>query len=173
MSRNDTPKEFLNHVEVDHKIYVLDSLKILDSLYSKMHRHVESFEIDEYFDSTKLFIDTIIYNRSLNKIAVFVIAENPISRNPYSDSKLPYYYNANIYLGRRLNDTLPNFELMCLCKFYVIHFYDKYTVSKALREIHFQELSTVLDENDQPIFKYNINDVRFWDSPTGWKGTFE
>jgi hypothetical protein len=43
---------------------------------------------------------------------------------------------------------------------------------KALKEDFFFELATVLDENNQPVFKYNINDKRFWNSPA-WKRMFE
>jgi hypothetical protein len=169
----ETPKEFINNVAVDSAIYLKDKAAILDSLYGKMKRHEASFTNPEYYDSTELSIDTIMYDTSLNKIAVFVVAKNPTHRNPYSQSKLPFYYHGNCYVGKRVDAGSSNFELKCLCRFSEINFDDKETVIKALKEDFFIELATVLDENNQPVFKYNLNDKRFWDSPTGWRRMFE
>ncbi len=166
--RSATPKEFLNHVQVDDATYQKDKTSILDSLYMKMKRHQESFSNPEFDDSTELMIDTIMYDFSFRKIAVFVVAKLPTYRNPYSQSKLPYYYHANCYIGRRIDPTSSNFELKCLCKFSEINFNDKKTVVKALKEDFFFTLATVMDANNQPSFRYNINDKRFCDSPTGW-----
>ena len=171
--KTETPQEFVNNVVVDSLIYLKDRAAILDSLYMKMKMHQESFTNPEYYDSTKLSVDTIIYDPSLNKVAVFVVARNPTHRNPHSDSKLPFYYHANCYLGKRKYLDSSIFELKCLCRFSEINFDDKETAVKALKEDFFFELATVLDENSQPVFKYNLNDKRFWDSPKGWKRIFE
>jgi len=169
----ETPPEFINHVLVDNGIYTKDSTAILADLYLKMRNHEASFVNSEYFDSTILTVDTIIYDYSLNKIAVFVVAKNAIDRNPHADSKSPFYYNANCYLGRRINENSNTFELKCLCRFSEINFYDHETIVKALKEDFFLELATVLDEKNLPVFKYNLNDKRFWESPTGWKRVFD
>ena len=169
----ETPKEFINQVTVENSIYSKDSVAILADLNLKMRNHEASFTNPEYFDSTVLAIDTIMYDSSLNKIAVFVIAKNPTYRNSHSDSKLPYYYNANCYIGKRIKADSSIFELKCLCRFSEINFDDEETIVKALKEDFFLELATVLDEKKQPVFKYNLNDKRFWESPTGWKRMFE
>ena len=169
----ETPKEFLNNVIVDNVTYSKDSTAIITDLYVKLKNHEASFTNPEYFDSTILIIDTIMYDSSLNKIAVFVIAKNPTYRNPYSDSKLSYYYNANCYIGKRLDKGSSEFELKCLGRFSEINFHDSATVIKALKEDFFLELATVLDENKQPVFKYNLNDKRFWESSSGWKRIFK
>jgi hypothetical protein len=169
----ETPEEFLNHVTIEPVTYSKDSTAIIADLYIKMKNHEASFANPEYFDSTVLMIDTIMYDFSLSKIAVFVVAKNPTYRNPHSDSKLPYYYNANCYLGKRINKDSGAFELKCLCRFTEINFDDSVTVVKALKEDFFLELATVLDESNQPVFKYNLNDKRFWESPTGWKRVFK
>jgi len=171
--RGTTPWEFLNKVIVNDSLYKKDSIAILVDLYAKMKSHKESFNHPEYFDSTLIIVDSIIYDSTLNKIAVFVVAQNPTYRNPHSDSKLPFYYHANCYLGKRNQNDSSLFDLHCLCRFSEINFDDKATVVKALKEDFFFELATVLDENSQPVFKYNIDDKRFWTSPAGWKRMFE
>jgi hypothetical protein len=167
-----TPKEFINNVVVAAETYSKDSATILSDLYYKMKKHEASFANPEYFDSTMLFVDTIIYDSSLSKIAVFVVAKNPTYRNPHSQSKFPFYYNANCYLGKRLNLDTNELELKCLCRFSEINFDDRETVIKALKEDFFYRLAVVKDENKQPLFKYNLDDRRFWVSPTGWKRAF-
>ncbi len=169
----ETPKEFINKVTVDVSVYSNDSAAIVADLYLKMKNHEASFTNPEYFDSTVLAIDTIMYDSSLNKIAVFVVARNPTYRNPHSDSKLPFYYNSSCYLGKRQHHGTSIFELKQLGPFTLANFDDKGIIRKAIREYYFLELATVLDENSQSVFKYNLNDKRFWESPTGWKRAFE
>lgn len=169
----ETPEEFINNVAVDSAIYSKDGAAILSNLYSKMKNHEASFTNPEYFDSTELLIDTIMYDPSLKKIAVFVMAKNPMYRNPHSDSKLPYYYNANCYLGKRMYVDSSIFELKQLGPFSLVNFLDSQEIKQAIKDYYFLELATVLDAKKEPVFKYNINDKRFWESSTGWKRMFE
>jgi hypothetical protein len=137
-----------------------------------MKNHKASFQNSEYFDSTRLFIDTIIYDRTLDKIGLFVFAENPVSSNPYSDSKLPYYYNANCYLGKRIKSDSSLFELKNIGPVSMINFDDRNSISNAIRESYFLELTTYLDAKKTPFYQYNLNDKRFWESSTGWERVF-
>jgi hypothetical protein len=168
-----TPKEFLNHVIVNDTVYSKDSVAIIADLYTKLKNHEASFTNQEYFDSTVLVIDTIMYDSSQNKIAAFVIAQNPSYRNPYRQTDTPYYYNASCYLGKRILQDSSRFELKDTGPFYLNNFGEKEVIKKAIREYYFLELATKLDEKGQPSFKYNLDDKRFWESSTGWKRVFE
>lgn len=137
-----------------------------------MKNHEASFQNPEYFDLTKLYLDTILYNSTLKKVALFVIAENPVKRNPHSDSKLPYYYNANCYLGKRLFIDSSIFELKTIGPVSIANFEDKATASQAIRESYYSELTTFLDSEGNPNYEYNVNDKRFWESSKGWKRVF-
>ena len=168
-----TPKAFLNVVKVDAVLYSKDSAAILADLYKKMKNREPFFQNPEYFDSTVLMIDTVMYDSSLNKIAVFIIARNPTYKNPRSDSKLPFYYNAGCFLGKRQYTDSSLFELKRLGPFSLANFDDTREIRQAIRDDYFLELATVLDEKGEPVFKYNLNDKRFWESPTGWRRMFE
>jgi len=170
--RTDTPEDFVNHVTVKPSLYSTDSISILLDLYQKMKNHEASFQNPEYFDSTKLYLDTILYDSTFNKVALFVIAENPVRRNPHSDSKLPYYYNGNCYLGKRLFANSSLFDWKNIGPVSIINFDDKITTSRAIRESYYSELTTFLDANGNPNYDYNVNDKRFWESPKGWKRVF-
>jgi hypothetical protein len=138
-----------------------------------MKNHESSFQNPEYFDSTKLYLDTVLYDRTFNKVALFVIAENPVHRNPYSDSKLPYYYNANCYLGKRLFADSSIFDLKNIGPVSIINFDDRVTTSEAIRESYYSELTTFLDAEGVPRYDYNVNDKRFWESSKGWTRVFQ
>lgn len=170
--RVNTPKDFVNHITVTPSLYSSDSSSILKSLYDKMKFHEASFKNPEYFDSTKLYLDTVVYDSTFNKVALFVIAENPVHRNPHSDSKLPYYYNANCYLGKRLFADSNIFDLENIGPVSIVNFDDRPTTSKAIRESYFSELTTFLDSDGTPSFDYNVDDKRFWESSKGWKRVF-
>ena len=139
--KKGTPDQYVNNVQVDPIQYSKDSAAIADSLDALLKNHKASFGNPEYYDSTVLIVDRILYDSSLDKIAVFVVAKNPTHRNPYSESKLPYYYNANAYLGKRLGPDSSKFELRCLCRFSEINFDDYETVIDALKEDFFEELT--------------------------------
>lgn len=170
--RVNTPKGFVNNVAVNSSLYSRDSISILLNLYDKMKNHESSFQNPEYFDSTKLYLDTVLYDSTFNKVALFVIAENPVHRNPYSDSKLPYYYNANCYLGKRLIADSSIFDLKNIGPVSIINFDDRVTTSEAIRESYYSELTTFLDAEGIPRYDYNVNDKRFWESSKGWKRVF-
>jgi hypothetical protein len=170
--RVNTPKDFVNNVAVKPALYSRDSISILLSLYDKMKNHESSFQNPEYFDSTRLYLDTVLYDSTFNKIVLFVIAENPVRRNPHSDSKLPYYYNANCYLGKRLVADSSIFDLKNIGPVSIINFDNRAATSKAIRESYYSELTTFLDTEGIPNYDYNVNDKRFWESPKGWKRVF-
>jgi len=168
----NTPKEFENHIIATPSLYSRDSTAILFDLYNKMKNHEASFRNSEYFDSTKLYLDTVLYDSTFMKVALFVIAENPVHRNPHSDSKLPYYYNANCYLGKRLFVDSSIFDLKNIGPVSIVNFDDRPTAGKAIRNSYFSELTTFLDAESNPHYDYNVNDKRFWESSKGWKRVF-
>jgi len=82
--KTSTPKEFINNVLVSDSLYKLDSYRLIKDFKNKIVERSGSFYIEEYFDSTEIFIDSIIYNPEHNKIIVFVIVRNPIYRRMYT-----------------------------------------------------------------------------------------
>ena len=49
-----------------------------------------------------------------------------------------------------------------------LHSHTKQRVSNLLREYFFKEFSTIKDAKGQYEYKYNLDDVRFWNCPL-WK----
>ena len=173
MTQTSTPQEYLNNVLVSDSIYRNDSLWLINHLKEKIRDRSGSFYNKEYYDSTQLLIDSIIYSLDKDKIAFFVIAENPMHRRLNklpSDEKHVYYYNAFCYLGIRLDRT-HTWTTKWFNTFNITNSKDLKKASEYIRWMYFNELVTVRDTGGASAFKYNVDDIRFWSGPA-WKELF-
>lgn len=158
-----TPKEFLNHTVIVKKDYAEDSIEVVRQLKDLLLKQEDFFHNKAYFDSTQLIIDSIVYSPDFNKLAVFVIAKNPVYRQLVPDKNYDWYYDATCYLGVRKNDTIslsfigPSFT----------NSYNKNELSTIIRDSYFTDFATN-DTIGLHAYKYNMNDARFWDCSI-WK----
>ncbi len=158
-----TPKEFLNHTVIKKEDYNKDSIEVVKQLKGFLLKQEDFFHNKAYFDSTQLIIDSIIYSPDFNKLAVFVITKNPVHRQLVPDKNYDWYYDATCYLGIRKNDTIslsfigPSFT----------NSYNKSELSSIIRDSYFTDFATK-DTIGLHTYKYNMNDVRFWDCSI-WK----
>jgi hypothetical protein len=154
-----TPNEYLNHTMVKREDYSRDSIGILKQLESLLLNHKGFFGNTSYDDSTQLIIDSIIYSPDLNRLAVFIITKNPTSRQLTPNPKSYWYYDATCYLGVKENDTIslswegPNFSNST----------NQQKLSDIIRESYFTEFADN-DTSKTSTSKYNLNDIRFWNS---------
>jgi hypothetical protein len=160
----DTPKAFLSHVEIKKENYSKDSVEIWKQLHYFLSNHKQSFYNKEYFDSTQVIIDTILYSPNFNKLSVFVITKNPTYRQLIGDKTYDFYYDGYGYFGNKQKDTIDITWIGPL----FLHSHSKQRVSNLLREYFFREFATIKDASGQYQYKYNLNDVRFWTCPI-WK----
>lgn len=162
-----TPIEQLYKVEISHADYAADSLKLHNQLRQLLKGHEESFYSKEYFDSTQIIIDTIVYNTELDKLATFVITKNPTYRQRSPDKTSEWYYDATCYLGLKERDTIllswigPNFSNSMNIN----------ELSEIIRDACFTGFARK-DTTNGGLYQYNLNDKRFWDGPI-WKKNFK
>lgn len=162
-----TPKEFLNDAHISQANYSSDSVQLLNQLKSELENHKQSFYSKEYFDSTKLIIDTIIYNSTFDRLAVFILSKNPTYRQLVPDKNHDWYYDATCYLGLKQRDTVllswigPNFS----------NSENPEELSEIIRDACFTAFARK-DTTNGGLYKYNLNDKRFWDSPI-WRKNFD
>ncbi len=160
----DTPKEFLSHTLIKKESYLKDSTDVLRRLKYMLHNHEQSFYLKDYFDSTQLNIDSILYSPDFNKLAVFVITKNPTYRQLMPDKKYDWYYDGYCYLGLREKDTI---DLTSITGGYR-NSYDKEDLASSLREYYFRFFAAINDTSEVSRYKYNLDDTRFWSGPI-WK----
>ena len=158
-----TPDEFLNDSKINRESYIDDSIKLLRQFEVALKSHKDFFRSKEYFDSTKLTIDTILYNSNFDRLAILILSRNPTYRQLEPNKSHRFYYDATCYLGLRQRDALllawigPNFS----------NSDDPINLSKMLREACFNEFA----KRDSSIYEYNLNDKRFWESAI-WRRNF-
>ena len=157
----DTPREFLSHTVIKKEDYSRDSVEVLKRLQYLLSNHQQSFYVKDYFDSTQLIIDSILYSADFNKLAVFVITKNPTYRQLDPNKKYDWYYDGYCYLGIRGSDTI---DLNWITGGYS-NDYDKQDLSNSLREFYFRMFAAIKDTSGISKYKYNLNDKRFWNCP--------
>lgn len=101
----DTPKTFFNHTVVTRNTYSKDSSAILKRLEMMRDNHVQSFDRADYFESTQIFCDTILYAPDSNRMGVFFITKNSTSRQAIPDRDHDWYYDGACYLVIKNADT--------------------------------------------------------------------
>ncbi|MCW3467937.1 hypothetical protein [Chitinophaga nivalis] len=158
----DTPKKFLNHTTVSKRIYNEDSTKIIRALRQQLLKREGFFRSSDYFDSTQLIIDSILYSPDQGKVAFLVLTKNPTYRQLRPDKRYDWYYDAASYLGVRRGDSIvmkregPMYG----------NSYSRQEISDDIREVCFR-----LFVYEDSLYQYNLNDIRFWDAPV-WNVRF-
>jgi hypothetical protein len=157
----DTPEEFLNHTSIKKENYSKDSNGVLKQFRCMLHNREQSFYTKDYFDSTQLIVDSILYNPDFSKLAVLIITKKTKYRQLTPDSNSTWYFDATCYLGIRQGDSIilswigPNFT----------NSNDLKTISNEIREACFR---TFITKDTSDAYDYNLNDIHFWDSRI-WK----
>jgi len=142
----------------------MDSLAIYQNLKIKLQEHNDIFKSKEFFNETIINIDTIIYNDTFSRMAIFVIIKNPTNRQLMSDTRYNSYFVGTCYLGLKKDNLIK-------LSWYGLNFTnssDRAELSKLMRKTYFCEISSA---NNSKLGKYNLDDIRFWDS-TVWVQKF-
>jgi hypothetical protein len=162
-----TPKIFLNHIENSKAGYLKDRNATHAILKTYLSNHEQSFYNKEYFDSTEIIIDTILYNTNFNKIAVFAITKTPMYRRKevFRVKNTSHWYDAYCYIGIRTDTVANSLKLEWVKRSIIINWYNEDEVSRAIRDQYFTEFATIRDTSGKYKYKYNLDDKRFWDSP--------
>jgi hypothetical protein len=153
----DTPAAFLNLTKVSAKNYSKDSMELVTRLRELLIKREGFFDNTGYFDATHLMIDSIIYSPDLQKLAAFVLVKNPTYRQRMPDKKYTWYYDGTCYLGERKADTI----LLSWIGPVFTNSYNKEDISENIREDCFRRFAT---KDTASAYRYNINDIRFWNS---------
>jgi hypothetical protein len=167
LSWKATPKKYLNNVRVATSRYRQDSLQIVGILTDKIRQKMPPFESSDYSDTTQLFVDTIIYEKTLKKMLALVITQNPMSSKKYrlpEEVNYNFYFDAYCFLGEKLEDQ-EKWNLKWFNVLNLINYYDHHKASDRIKWKYFYELAAVRDTSGKSAFRYNANDVRFWAGP--------
>lgn len=164
-----TPEAYRNNVKIDADGYAKDKDVLVHQIRGLIDKHEQSFHSKEYYDSTELQIDTILYSKDYQKVILFVLTKNPIHRQLKPAKNYDWYYDAFCYLGIREKE---GFKLKWMDSYSLINFYDRKKASEGIKDTYFTEFATLKEVNGEYKDKYNLDDKRFWDDPF-WRKYFE
>lgn len=152
----------LKSLPVTPASYTEDSIRVINILRKDLKEKKDIFSSNEYFESTQILIDTIIYGPGEKKFAVFVVIKNPTSRQLIPDARSDWYYNGNCYMGIKkmkdsilLSSTGPIFTNSINLKELVL----------SMRSEYLSIFARLKDGNGNLRYKYNIGDSLFWTCP--------
>ncbi|RKR09648.1 hypothetical protein C8C83_1291 [Flavobacterium sp. 90] len=159
-----TPKEFLNHTKIKEENYSKDSVRIVLKMEGYIKEHKESFYSKEYFDSTKITIDTILYSPDFKKLAIFVIVENPTNRQLVPNKEHKWYYDGYCYIGNKENDSI----IINSINIGYRNYSNKKDLFNDLKKLCFLKYASNSDINGNKNI-YNLDDIRYWDKSIDWQ----
>jgi hypothetical protein len=153
-----TPREYRNTNRVNHNLYLKDSVEAFSVLKLMLKKNLHPFRPEKQFDSnTSIFLDSIIYSPDKLKMVVFVITKNSTNKLSEKEGKEPYFYNANyLFCSRETKDS--SIKIYDYAAFNLVYYYSYNEIKKRLNEYCF------LDLGQQKENKYNLDDLRFWQS---------
>ena len=122
------------------------------------------YYVEEYDTLTEIFIDTILYSPNHDKIAAFIITRNSNDKLLSGGDSSKYHYNAHSFVGKRSSGE-KNWDIKWFRRLNFVR-HDTYDyISKKIRYRYFNSLAQIKGSDGKSQYKYNFDDIRFWDGP--------
>jgi hypothetical protein len=163
-SHNSTPENYKYHTIVSSKRYGHDQNTLRDSIEVLIKENQEPFHPHEDDSLTNVFIDTILYSPKNDKYATFIITKNSDEKLPDKGKRNEFHYNAFCFIGK-LNADSTIKDLTWISAHIVVRYKSLQAVSSRIRQIYFNEIATRKNLAAESTFKFNFDDIRFWDGP--------
>jgi|LakMenEpi03Aug12_release.lakeMendotaPanAssembly.Ray.scaffolds.fasta_scaffold196643_2 hypothetical protein len=162
-----TPIKYRNNTQVPLHIYKVHQEILKDSIKHLIKEKSLAYYPKENDLFTEIIIDTILYSPKKDKAAFFVITKNSNDRFLSGGNKNEYHYNAHCFSVYLKGDSTFN-DIYWIRASNISNFYTLENTSFRIKEMYFKDFSKRQDVNDNSMYKYNLDDIRFWDGPV-WK----
>jgi hypothetical protein len=167
-AQTGTPEQYKNKNNVSPNIYQNISQKILDSVKSRIFKKEDPYYPSENDSLTEVFVDTILFSPSMDKIAFFVITKNSNDKLLDKGDKNDFHFTAYSFLGHL--DSIHNItNLLWVSGFSLFNYKSKIATSNRIRDVYFKEITKRTNTKGESTYKYNFDDVRFWSGPVWTK----
>jgi hypothetical protein len=117
--------------------------------------------------NTEIIIDTILYSPKKDKAAFFVITKNSNDKLLSRGNKNQFHYDAHCFTAYLKGDSTFN-GINWISASSINNFSTLEKTTFRIKEMFFKDFSKRQDVNDSSMYKYNLDDIRFWDGPV-WK----
>ncbi len=167
IASDTTPVKYRNNTQVPPHIYKVHQKILKDSIKHLIKEKSLAYYPKENDLFTEIIIDTILYSPKKDKAAFFVITKNSNDRLLSGGNKNEYHYDAHCFTVYLKGDFTFN-DIYWIRASNISNFYNLEKTSFRIKEMYFKDFSKRQDVNDSSMYKYNLDDIRFWDGPV-WK----
>lgn len=164
ITQSRTPEIFKNHTNVDGAIYGRHIKALSDSIAALIRAKEDPYYQTENDSLTEIIIDTILYSPEMNRFAFFAITKNGDDKLLDKGDKNHFHYDAHCFIGR-LDHTKDILDLTWIRGHNLSNYPDQNEASQRIRELYFTEITERTNANNESTYKYNFDDIRFWNGP--------
>jgi hypothetical protein len=163
-SKSVTPQKYRNNTVIDGFTYDKHMAQFKDSILNLIYYRNDPYYQLENDSLTKVFIDTILYSPKMNKFSFFAITQNSNAKLLSTEDKNQFHYSAHCFIGKlNENREISNFQWV---KGYNLSNYKSLSeISRRIREVYFREITQRTNNEGESTYKYNFDDIRFWEGP--------
>ena len=165
-----TPEEYKYQIIISENDYRLDNEYLRSTITTLVEKKAGPFYPDSYDDKTDIFIDSILYSPDQSRIVFFVIAKNSNANLLKTNDPEGEHFDAMCFLGTK--ESTNRDWIVRWFRIMNFHTYTTYSdVSAKIRFRYFRNLVEIKNEEGESRYKYNIDDIRFWEGPVWDKET--
>jgi hypothetical protein len=159
-----TPVKYRNHTTVTIDVYKKHMLILQDSIIKFIKEKSHAYYPKENDLLTEVIIDTILYSPQKDKVAFFVITKNSDDKLLGGGNKTEYHYDAHCFIADLKNNSFFK-NIFWIRASSLSNYKNLNNAHHRIREMYFKDFSERKDGNNNSMYKYNLDDIRFWDGP--------
>ena len=160
--RNDTSNKYKNITKVSIDVYKSHKTILIDTIRFYITKKIKAYYPKENDSLTQIYIDTILYSPKKDRLAFFVITKNTNDKLLSKGNNNEFNYNATCFISDLNGVELNNIKW--LSAYSLRRYASLEESSERIRKIYFTEFKG----GEGGVFRYNIDDIRFWDDPNIW-----
>ena len=158
-----TPAKYRYKTVVEDSIYDQDKEYFKIEVNELIDRREGPFYPDSYELEAEVFIDSILYSPNKLKTIFFAIVKQPNKALEETDGPENSHYNAYCFLGIR-DSKGKSWRIKWFDAMRFVHFDSYIEASKLIRFRYSRNLVEIKNQKGESRYKYNVNDIRFWES---------
>src|SRR5258707_2392075 len=163
-----TEKEYRNESRVSSEVYREHATILKDRIRKLIEKNEGPYYPSENDSLTEIIIDTVLYSPGKDRMAFFVITKNSDDKQLVPGNKNESHFSAHAFTAF-LDGSRGIHHIFWINVFSEGDDADVKTASQAIRMMYFKGFRERRDNKGESIYKYNLDDVRFWNGPF-WKG---
>ncbi len=161
---NTTPEKYENKTTVSNELYSMHKSILIDTIRLYINERRKAYHPKENDSLTGIVIDTIVYSPNKDKAAFFVITKNSNDKLLNKGSKDEFHYEARCFIA--LLDSTAFKSIRWFSAYNLTNYSTHKGTSTRVRAGYFKNF-----KGSQELFKYNLDDIRFWGDENVWGTT--